>query len=289
MHITTCDRLSAHATSVCLHTLETDTPCKLTSERLCNTCRKVLLRPFCCLRAVPCINSATFYQTRHPLQNSRATLTDTHAHKLKVRLCGREVLSHTRSTAGLLVRSYLDFAVPTYTYTALYMSSYASGCFPEAKRPKHNWRREDIVRCFCPDKKYGHVHCPCEKCNNAAVSTATEMSRWQNRWTMAWTIARRGEKAVHMHKLLAIVHYILKCAVIAWCARGVYIYACWIRDVVNASDVQTRTRSNESTDNDCAEPLDVVDADGVMYGHPGDCSLDNCVTTCWRVSCCFVQ
>lgn len=53
---------------------------------------------------------------------------------------------------------------------------------PETKRPKRaNWKREDIVRCFCSDKKYAHVHCPCDKCNDAAVSTATEISHLQNR------------------------------------------------------------------------------------------------------------
>ena len=55
---------------------------------------------------------------------------------------------------------------------------------------RRNWLREDIVICHCSELKYRHVHCPCEDCENSAVSTAKEKSHWQTNETLRsvkWT------------------------------------------------------------------------------------------------------
>ena len=41
------------------------------------------------------------------------------------------------------------------------------------------WTRDDIVCCNCSELKSRHVHCPCSKCNGAAVARSVEHSHWQ--------------------------------------------------------------------------------------------------------------
>lgn len=41
------------------------------------------------------------------------------------------------------------------------------------------WTRDDIVCCKCSEVKSRHVHCPCLKCNGAAVARSVEYSHWQ--------------------------------------------------------------------------------------------------------------
>ena len=50
-----------------------------------------------------------------------------------------------------------------------------------AKRPHlEAWSRTNIVICHCPSLPYKHVHCPCNGCRNAAVSTSTEYTHWKH-------------------------------------------------------------------------------------------------------------
>ena len=41
------------------------------------------------------------------------------------------------------------------------------------------WTRDDIVCCNCSELKSRHVHCPCSKCNGAAVARSVEHFHWQ--------------------------------------------------------------------------------------------------------------
>lgn len=41
------------------------------------------------------------------------------------------------------------------------------------------WTRDDIVCCNCSELTSRHVHCPCSKCNGAAVARSVEHSHWQ--------------------------------------------------------------------------------------------------------------
>ena len=47
------------------------------------------------------------------------------------------------------------------------------------RAPRQTWPRERVVRCFCPEKKYAHVHCPCQTCNDSAVSKSVKMKHWK--------------------------------------------------------------------------------------------------------------
>lgn len=50
-----------------------------------------------------------------------------------------------------------------------------------AKRPRLDaWSRTKIVICHCPNLPYKHVHCPCDRCKNSAVSTSTEYYHWKH-------------------------------------------------------------------------------------------------------------
>lgn len=41
------------------------------------------------------------------------------------------------------------------------------------------WKRSDISCCICNEKKYRHVHCPCNSCNGRATDRKTEIRHWQ--------------------------------------------------------------------------------------------------------------
>lgn len=41
------------------------------------------------------------------------------------------------------------------------------------------WDRQDIFACFCSEKSYRHVHCPCEKCAGKATSRKVEIEHWK--------------------------------------------------------------------------------------------------------------
>lgn len=45
------------------------------------------------------------------------------------------------------------------------------------------WSRQDIVICHRSSLNYKHVHCPCDTCGNAAVSTSLEYAHWKKRET----------------------------------------------------------------------------------------------------------
>ena len=54
------------------------------------------------------------------------------------------------------------------------------------------WSRESVVRCFCPEKTYAHVHCPCQKCQYSAVPPSVELKHWKNMQHL-----RKGHESDH--------------------------------------------------------------------------------------------
>ena len=61
------------------------------------------------------------------------------------------------------------------------ISPFSSMLGAKRRRFEKPWSRQDVVICHCSRLSYRHVHCPCNKCEYAAVSTSVEYSLERDR------------------------------------------------------------------------------------------------------------